>query len=126
MTTVEKLRNSLTEEFKFDYHMNSPNDLESLWYTYTSIFCTPATSPNSWLTKAHKEWTKGNKTIVLIVPEPTKNSKVYKNLVYGFAETRFIETEIVYTNSKCVKSYIIVIFKAKPPVVKSHIINFND
>ena len=126
MTTVDNLHLELTNEFKFDKHISTPAELESMWYEYKSIFCTPATSPSSWISKAHREWERGDKTIVLVVPENQKHSKCYKTFVHGIAEARHVETQITYSHSKCVKTYIIIIFKAKPPPVKSHLINFNN
>lgn len=126
MTTVNNLRKKLSEEFQFDAHLSTPTEFASSWNDYKSIFCSPATAPNSWLVKAHREWERGNKTIVVIIAEKIKESKVYKTIVVGCAETRHIETEIVYSQSKCVRSYIIVVFKMKPPPVKSFLITFND
>ena len=127
MITLETLKQEIYKEFECDINLSKSEELTQSWYNYKSILCTPATSPNSWVAKANAEWNRDKKTIILILQAGIKTSKAFSTYVHKIAEIRDIETQTkLFSKVKIIKPYVVIIYKAKIPAVKSHLVVFND
>jgi site-specific DNA-methyltransferase (adenine-specific) len=120
--TPPELYNTLHEEFNFNYDpcpiVWSPGDVDGLTSEWgTSTFCNPPYSTVSkWIEKAHTEWTKGKKVVMLI--NAITDTIAFHKYIYNKAELRFIKGRVKFINpdtpdkqAPSPKASMLVIFK---------------
>lgn len=120
--TPKELYDKLNNEFHFnfdpcpiDYNKNSPNGLDIDWGS--STFCNPPYSlVKHFIKKAHEEWKKGKKIVMLI--NTITDTKAFHKYIYNQAEIRFLEGRVKFINPDQpqnirpnVRPSMIVIFK---------------
>ena len=123
--TPPEVYEPLNKEFNFnhdpcpiDWKEGDTDGLTSDWGT--STFCNPPYSNvKDWIKKAHTEWSKGGKTIVMLMNAIT-DTKAFHEYIYNKAELRFLKGRIKFINPQepdkrqpNVKASMIVIFRAK-------------
>ena len=120
--TPPELYETLNNEFKFnfdpcpiDWKEGDKDGLKIEWGT--STFCNPPYSDVSkWIEKAHNEWKKGKKVVMLI--NAITDTIAFHKYIYNQAEIRFIKGRIKFINPNepnkkqpSPKPSMIVIFK---------------
>jgi phage N-6-adenine-methyltransferase len=121
--TPKNLYDKLNEEFKFDFDpcpidwdINThPDGLLIDWGL--SSFCNPPYSNvKEWIKKAHTEWKKGKKVVMLI--NAITDTQAFHTYIYNQAEIRFIKGRLSFIpldnllkKAPNVKPSMIVIFK---------------
>jgi site-specific DNA-methyltransferase (adenine-specific) len=120
--TPPELYNALNQEFNFDFDPcpidwkeGDVDGLQAEWGT--STFCNPPYSNVAkWIKKAHDEWVKGKKVVMLI--NAVTDTKAFHEYIYGKAELRFIKGRVKFINPQnptknqpSPKPSMIVIFK---------------
>ena len=124
--TPPEVYDPLNAEFHFDYdpcpidwHQDThPDALQIEWGT--SVFVNPPYSKCAdFIKKAHDEWMKGGKTIVMLINAST-DTKAFHRYIKDKAEIRFVEGRIKFINpdeptkrAPNVKASIICVFRPK-------------
>ena len=123
---IEDYKNKLNEEFKFTQIVDDKKALNFSFLDGTILLI-----PNHkerqrpWIIKAITEWTRGNRTVVIITPLANK-SKYFQQLVANSAEIRVITDYLVYNNChRVTKPMIVAIYKEKAKKVIHDTIYFN-
>lgn len=99
--TPASVYDPLNAEFGFNYDpcpitwsVGDADGLATEWGT--STFCNPPYSDVAkWIKKAHDEWRKGGKTVVMLINAIT-DTKAFHEYIYGNAELRFIKGRISF------------------------------
>ena len=100
--TPPEMYEKLNEEFKFNYDPCpitwEEGDVDGLTTEWgTSTFCNPPYSNVAkWVEKAHNEWKKGKKVVILI--NAITDTKAFHEFIYGKAELRFIKGRVKFIN----------------------------
>jgi hypothetical protein len=123
---IEDFKKKLDDEFKFTQIVD---DKKALNFSFMdgNILLLPNHKERQrpWLLKANSEWSRGNKTIVIVTPLANK-SKYFQNLVANSAEIRVITDYLVYNSChRVTKPMIIAIYKQKEKKVIHDTIYFN-
>jgi phage N-6-adenine-methyltransferase len=92
----------LHKEFNFNHdpcpitwEVGDADGLTSEWGT--STFCNPPYSnTGKWIKKAHEEWKKGKRVVLLI--NAVTDTIAFHEYIYGQAELRFIKGRIKFIN----------------------------
>ncbi|BAT22399.1 putative methyltransferase [Yellowstone lake phycodnavirus 2] len=100
--TPTDLYNKLNEEFKFNcdpcpitWEPGDPDGLAIEWGT--STFVNPPYSKVAlWIKKAHEEWKRGKKVVMLI--NAITDTKAFHDYIYGQAEIRFLKGRVSFVD----------------------------
>jgi hypothetical protein len=124
--TIDELKKSLEDNFTFDFCFSESDELLKSW-TAGTYFLTPNLLQNhkEWCYKAHSEWSRGNKTIILIIPIKS-STKYFQNLVLSQADCKIIPHALIYPDLKKIsRAMMIAIYRAKVIPPKEFLISFN-
>lgn len=100
--TPPELYKSLDDEFHFDFDPCpidwSPGDPDGLMIEWGSCsFCNPPYSAVSkWIEKAHTEWKKGKKVVMLI--NAITDTVAFHKFIYNQAQLRFLKGRVCFIN----------------------------
>jgi site-specific DNA-methyltransferase (adenine-specific) len=100
--TPKELYDEWNKEFKFNYDPCpitwKEGDADGLTVEWgTSTFCNPPYSDTAkWIEKAHKEWKKGKRVVMLI--NAITDTKAFHKYIYHQAEIRFLQGRIKFVD----------------------------
>jgi phage N-6-adenine-methyltransferase len=100
--TPQKLYDELNDEFHFDFdpcpitwEEGDVNGLDIEWGKSTFVN-PPYSKVSKWIEKAHTEWKKGKKVVMLI--NAITDTIAFHKFIYNQAELRFIKGRIKFVN----------------------------